>query len=57
MKRGEIQLREHEEEATLRALQLNDFHHQIDLMKRKVQQIRLMMPNLRILNNNCSRAT
>jgi hypothetical protein len=40
MKRGEVQLREREEEAKLLALQLNDFHRQIDLMKRKVPQLR-----------------
>jgi chromosome segregation ATPase len=40
MKRGEVQLREREEELKLLRLQLNDFARQIDIMQRKVPQLR-----------------
>jgi chromosome segregation ATPase len=40
MKRGEIQLREREEEMKLLRLQLTDFARQIEIMQRKVPQLR-----------------
>jgi chromosome segregation ATPase len=40
MKRGEVQLREREEELKLLRLQLNDFARQIEIMQRKLPQLR-----------------
>jgi predicted nucleic acid-binding Zn-ribbon protein len=55
MKRGEVQLREREEEHKLLTLQLNDFQRQIHIMERKIPQVRAYDTELADLEKQINR--
>jgi chromosome segregation ATPase len=55
MKRGEMMLKEREEEHKLLSLQLNDFQRQIHIMERKIPQVRAYDAEIADLNSQINR--